>query len=82
MLLLGENELMKYTKFIPEPPSMLDDIDTHAEEWLAYIDAVLEREAYEKECADKNSKIIADDLYKRLAEAEQKRKNTKTENSD
>lgn len=61
---------------------MLDDIDTHAEEWLAYIDAVLEREAYEKECADKNSKIIADDLYKRLAEAEQKRKNTKTENSD
>lgn len=73
---------MKYTKFIPEPPSMLDDIDTHAEEWLAYIDAVLEREAYEKECADKNSKIIADDLYKRLAEAEQKRKNIKTGNSD
>lgn len=47
-------------------------IDTHAEEWLACIDAVLELEACENECADRNSKIIADDLYKRLAEAEQK----------
>ena len=69
---------MKYTKFIPEPPSTLDDVDTHADEWLAYIDAVLKQEAYEKECADRNSKIVAEDLYRRLAEAEKEnQKNNK-----
>lgn len=61
---------MKYTKFIPKSQSVLDDVDTHADEWLVYIDAVLKQETYEKECADRNSKIVAEDLYVRLAESD------------
>lgn len=57
----------------------MDDENTHAEEYLAYMEAELEKEAREKEYARRNAEIIWNDFLKRLEEIENKKADKKGE---
>lgn len=46
-------------RFIPEPRLGIDEENSHAEEYIKYMDAVLEQDKWEKECAErKNNKNV------------------------
>ena len=46
----------------------MDDENSHAEEYVKYMEETLKREEWERECARKNAKIIEEDFKRRLKE--------------
>lgn len=45
-------------RFIPEPRLGIDEKNSHAEEYIKYMDAVLEQDKWEKECAERNMRVV------------------------
>ena len=45
-------------RFIPESRLGIDEENSHAEEYIKYMDAVLEQDKWEKECAERNMRVV------------------------